>query len=267
MTKRDPEALGWALSSVACDRNEGEASELSDETLRAYQDGRLSEPDAAEVERLLADSRRARARLNALAQVELPSPDSDLRATILGQAPAPRRPKTVSRRWMMGLAAAVVLGVGLTWSLIPPDGIPQGLSYNVGCTGLATTRAGEVATGAVEGYPDTPIRIALVPRSNATAGLAHGLYQIDRGRLRRLDVGDQIKLQTDRGTAIFTARAADLVGASPGVHAVIIAVAQPDDLPDVVPLDAEQDPGLALAASGRRLVYVQDIKILRRLER
>jgi hypothetical protein len=230
-----------------------------DERLLAYREGTLREDEARELERQLARSAAGRRRLLELAGVDHSLPLRRVRRAVLG-ATGPRR-RTAPWLAAAALAASVLLAV-LTF--FPHHAsLPAGLSYDVGAHGLAEVRStGEVRSEA-RAYPDTPLRIQAVPRGESPSGVSFALYRREDGALRRVREPEEVRVENDRGSAVFTGTAgAVLATRSPGVYPLfVIATTQPAP-PALVRLEPGQDPAAALRGSGR-LIYPVTVTLLR----
>jgi hypothetical protein len=256
-----PPAVERALRALAGLETEDGLPAPADERLRAYREGTLSEDATKELERELARSAAGRRRLLELAGVDHSLPLRRVRRAVLGAA-GPRR-RTAPWLAAAALAASIVLAV---LTLFPHHAsLPAGLAYDVGAHGLAETRAagGEVRSEA-RAYPDTPLRIQAVPRGESPAGVSFALFRLQDGSLSRVRVPDEARVETDRGSAVFTGTAGTVLATrSPGVYPLyVIAYPHGTPPPAYLRLEPGQDPAAALRSSGR-LVYPVTVVLLR----
>lgn len=273
MAPKDPEDLLWELSRLG----EVDTEEpLDDEALRAWREGRMSEEEAAALEKRLADSPASRARLRELAGLAGGGLSPELRERVLArfgererqnvvdfQRPEPRKPLRWRSRWLpaAALAASVLVAVLVFRT---PDPLPPGLAYDLTAQGLALERSGApgAPSGTVEAYPDTSVRLDVTPQGAAEGDVEVGLYRRRGGRLERLEPGAEISVERARGAFRVQGRAGALVGGEPGLRELFIVVARTGDLPDG--LEPGDGPRHEPAGERRRLIYIQPIRILAR---
>jgi hypothetical protein len=250
--------------------------------LASYRAGTLPAEEAERLEELLAGDVAARERLAALAGVMLPRPPDRVRAEVLASAgrelsKGRSRGRGPGRGWVWAAAAGLVLAAAALVFYLrrpPSGGWPAGRAlpvYEVAVTGLAGVRSlpGAEATPQdhAEALPETRVSITVAPADRAVAGVDFGLYRLAGDRLERISAGVEgaagapgatgpaIHQVSGRGAASFDALAADLVGRSPGAHALFLVVAPRGELPPGRQLAPGEDPARALAAAGRHRVY------------
>jgi hypothetical protein len=239
-----------------------------DERLRAYREDRLSEGEARELEKLLARSAAGRRRLLELAGIDRSLPLRRVRKAVLGEAARQRRPKrrlSVSR--MGGIAAMAAMAAALLLAVLvlyPRQGsLPKGLAYDVSASGQAEVRAAEEVRGEVRAYPATTLRIFLRPRGASPSGVWFALFRREGEALLRVRQPEDVKLESDRGSASFAGTAARMLGTGePGVHPLYVVVSAREELPSRVELKPGQEPEAALRSSGR-LIYPMKVLLLR----
>jgi hypothetical protein len=253
-----PPAVERALRALAGLETDDGLPAPGDERLRAYREGTLSEEETRELERQLAHSAAGRRRLLELAGIDHSLPLRRVRRAVLG-ATGPRR-RTAPWLAAAALAASLVLAV-LTFLPHHPS-LPAGLAYDVGAHGLAETRSeGEVRSEA-RAYPDTPLRIQAVPRGESPSGISFALYRREDGALRRVREPEEVRVESDRGSVVFTGRAGTVLAArAPGVYPLYVIATTHETPPALVRLETGQDPAAALRGSGR-LVYPVTVTLL-----
>lgn len=261
MSRSDEEALLWEIGSRPEERD---ALEVSNETLKNYREGRLSAEDCKQVEFLLAHSAGTRERLVELSGLERARPPAATRDRLLRSLPRQAALPGIPRLWWMHAAAAIVLTLAGYWWIASggdPGVLPAELEFEVRVAQLADVRSsGDRATAGV--LPRTPLEIVVEPRERAVAGLDFGLYVEREGQVERLRPGRRLALETDRGTAVFTGRAADLLGPEPGIYDLLVVVAPEGGLPASRDLAAGESAEKALVAGGGHRVYRQQIRLL-----
>jgi hypothetical protein len=123
-------------------------------------------------------------------------------------------------------------------------------------------RSEDEAAGEVRAYPDTTVRIVLRPRGDGAAGVTFALYRREAAGLRRVREPEEVRLESERGTATFSGAAAAVLGTrAPGRHPVFVVVSARKGLPSLVETGPGQDPAGALRSSGR-LIYPMTITLL-----
>lgn len=254
-----PPAVERALRELSRLEADDERPAPGDERLRAYREGTLSEEETRELERELAHSAAGRRRLLELAGIDHSLPLRRVRRAVLG-AIGPRR-RTAPWLAAAALAASLVLAVLIFFPRHPA--LPAGLAYDVGAHGLAEARSeGEVRSEA-RAYPDTPLRIQAVPRGESPAGISFALYRREDGVLRRVREPEEVRVETDRGSVVFTGKAGMVLATrAPGVYPLYVIATTHETPPALVRLEAGQDPAAALRNSGR-LVYPVKVTLLR----
>lgn len=284
---RDPVDLLWELSQIDSSDLDAQADgdRLSGEVLEAWRAGRLGAAEAARVEGVLAHDAAAREQLYRLGSVEQPSPPAGLRSRVMASVAADDQPPSSSRgpslrgfiSQFAALAAASLLALGAYvlsqgGGLISGDGLespiassvqlPADMEFDVGLEMLAETRSGDSESNSGDAYARTRVRIVIEPQEQAQAGLEFGLYR-ERGEvLERLLPGEEIRLETGRGTAVFEAPASALVGPEPGARDLLVAVAAVGNLPTALRLPAGEKAVTALVTRAGAKVYRRTIRVL-----
>ncbi len=256
MTGLDPEEILWTLS--ATDRDAPDAAVPSDETLLAYRAGQLEDSEAQRVETLLGHNIEARERLIELAMVDLAVPSAALRERLV---PSPKRPW-----WAASAAVAAACLVALGLYLAQPRALREVPAFDVSVEMLATVRSsagtepGTLPATTHQAFAETPVRIVLEPTEHGVAGVEFGLYIRRDQVLERLVPGAGLQLETHRGSAVFEATAARLLGTTPGAYELFVVAA--NRLPSSIDVDpgAEALASLANATGGR--IYHQAITLL-----
>lgn len=261
----------WLLREMG-QLGEGEFDRLpSPEVITAYREGRLDENQARSLEALLARHRQARRRLAEAAGVGAigPSPASRERAlrafdeTFAERREQRRQPRTWSRRrWSAAAAIAASVVLAVTLSVNGPQPLPDGLAYEVAAYGLAEQRSAPTGEAVVKALPATTIRLEVTPHEVAEGEVEFGLYRLRDRQLERLLPGSTLRLEVERGSAVFAGRAGDLLAAREGEHSLYVAVARPGNLPVRQALAEGSSPVDALADAGERLVYEQVIRLI-----
>ncbi len=265
MNGDDVEKLLGELSLVEESR---QGTTPADEALRAYREGALTEGEARAVETLLAESSAARKRLAELAGVDLPAPAPGVRDAVLRRLPRAARPQP-TRLWrgpaLGALAAGLALAFGL-WLFMPRNSgdalsmLPTGSAFSVGVTGYRPDRnsTATASESEAQAFPDTRVEIKVKPEGAVASWVGFGLYRRDGNRLIRLNA----ELEVARGAAVFTARAAGLVGSQPGDYELYVVVAGDRGLARFFTLEPGADPVAAVSVAGRRLVYPVALTVL-----
>lgn len=210
-----------------------------DATLSAYRGRALSRQDETRVEWTLAASRRGRLRLAELAGIGL----------------LPRRrgplPWIVSA---LGLAAMIVLALllaGRREPTLPP--------FDVRVEGQADVREGP---GSARSLPQGTVRVRVEPLGEARAGVRFAVYRLDGGMLVPLRDPEDVRIETDRGSALLVARAERLVGDRPGTRPFFVAVSGARGIPvrrmDVAP----EGPEATLRRAGAGRAYTVYLTIV-----
>lgn len=236
---------------------------ISDNLLRAYQEGNLPAEENRRLERRLSHDSEMRSRLIALAGVELDAPPPELRARLLGekfeQAPQTKvlggahrfggvfttRRLAVAATFLFALIGSVFL---LRQSSLEP--LPADLQYELSAQGLAEVRSAD-SPDRLEALPHTTVSLTASPTGDTMAGLEFGLYVESEGTLLRVGFDEKVTLDVRRGTAEVSGRAADLLaplgGAEPGTYALVFAVGRAGALPeDGASISEADDPALRL---------------------
>lgn len=211
------------LRQLAAYDGEDDEPSPTAETLAAYRAGELATEERRAVERTLARSADGRRRLAELAGLSQTVPSPELRERILASAPRRRRRSFVAT--IAALAAVLLTAIGLLYWLRGHQGgsLPSGVTYQIASAeGLAVVRSGAAAGDVLTAYPDTEVRLTVAPEGDTVDGLEFGLYRLTDGELQRLR--DGVHLESRRGTAVFTALAADLVGVAPGQFQLLVVV-------------------------------------------
>ncbi len=152
----------------------------------------------------------------------------------------------VRSSWQRGIwlaAALITLLVAYQLSLPSktPD-LPADLQFDVRVEGLTPVRSGQLDHELANAYPQTRLRLILEPRSLALAELDFGLYrQLDGQRFELLEPGSRITLETHRGSAVFTAKASDLLGTQQGTYPILLVASRRGQLPAKNALDSASD--------------------------
>ncbi|MCB1055031.1 MAG: hypothetical protein KDD11_05910 [Acidobacteria bacterium] len=258
----------------------------SDEVLEAFRLGHLSEEECQALERWLGRDGAARARLAQLGGVRAEGPAPWVRDAVLSAfGGSPDRPERVSRaakgetprrsgrpgrragwggwgRWAATAVLAAGLATVLVWTTMGPTALPTGLAYQVQGTGLAETRSVQAASPVLKALPDTLVRIVVTPVDVAEKDVKFALFRRRGELVELLPTGSDIRLRVDRGTAVFEARAEDLVGRDVGEHTLYVVVARPGDLPAPSLTISDESIESLLAEGGRRLVYHQPLQLV-----
>jgi hypothetical protein len=250
-----------ALADLADEDRDDNLPAPDDRQLSAYRAGSLSAEETRELEGGLARSSAGRRRLLQLAGIDRSLPLRRVRKAVLAQAGGRRRsPNRAALSAMVALAAMVILAVLVVF---PRQGaLPAGLAYDVSARGQAEVRATEEVRGEVRAWPATTLRIFLRPRGESPSGVWFALFRSEDGALRRVRQPEEVRLESDRGSASFAGTAARVLGtAAPGVHPLYVVVSAREKLPPRVDLEPGQDPAAALRASDR-LVYPMKVILL-----
>jgi hypothetical protein len=234
----------------------------ADERLRAWREGRLPPGETAELEGLLARSAAGRRRLLELAGVDQSLPLRRVRKAVLAGAGPRRRPSRRVMPWLSAAAVAASITLALLTFLPRPHGLPAGLAYDVGARGLAEARSAEELPSVVRAYPATPVRIFVRPRGDGPTGVSFALFRRAGGALRRVRQPEEVRLVSDRGSAVFEGAAARVLATrAPGAYPLYVVAYNQKEPPALVELEPGQDPAAALRASGR-LVYPIMVNLL-----
>ena len=239
----------------------------SDERLRAYREGALSDEEVHELETLLAENADARERLAALSGVTLPKPSPRVREAVLRQTDGLRKPQSSGLRikpWIGALAASLMLALGL-WFFHQTSQVPlfsKDMAWDVSVAGYRSERGVEVGGWKVSAWPENEVTIHLTPRGSVTDWTSFALYRQSGQRLERLPAGSDLSVETARGSAAFSARAETLVGSEPGTRSLYVIVAHESNLPQFLPFSPDANPQSALAKAGQRLIYPIQITVL-----
>jgi hypothetical protein len=240
-----------------------------DERLRAWREGRLPPEEARELEETLGRSAAGRRRLLELSNIaDITGIDRSLplrrvRKAVLDQAGHPVR-RRMAPRYVAAMAIAATIVLALAGILSRHRALPDGLAYDVSARGLAEARSIEEAPGEVRAYPDTTVRILVRPRGDSPAGVSFALFRREAGGgiLRLVRQPDEVKLESERGSAAFSGTAARVLATRvPGEYTLFVVVTR-EALPSSLTLEPGQAPEAALKASGR-LVYPVKVILLR----
>jgi hypothetical protein len=237
-----------------------------DERLRAYREGRLSDGEARELERLLARSSAGRRRLLELTGLDQSLPLRRVRGAVLAAAAdddgGRRRPRRATP-WISAAAVAAAMVLALLTFFPRHHGLPAGLAYDVGARGLAETRAAEEARSEIRAYPDTPVSILVRPRGESPVGVSFSLFRREGNALRRVRQPEEVRLTSDRGSAAFEGLAGRVLATrTPGAHPLYVVAWEGDEPPSRLELAPGRDPAGALRDSGW-LVYPVTVDLLR----
>lgn len=260
MKEKPPDdELLWRLTEAGMDSDE---ATLGDETLRAYRSGALTADEADAVEAVLARSARARTRLHEIAGIATALPPVRVRRRLFDETSARARGPLRMAAWVAAAAATIaIVTVGYRFATRSSAvTLPAGLRFDLRVEGLAQVRGNEDRLP--RALPDTTVRIFLEPQDRAVSGLAYGLYRKLPGELRRVMPGTELDVRETRGAVTFTARAAMIVGSSPGEREIFVVVAPGGPLPASVSLDPLQVEAAALEQATRGLVYRSVLTIL-----
>jgi hypothetical protein len=198
VTGPEPDDLLWDLPRAGTE-DDGPAPD--DATLRAYRAGALPGQEETRLEWTLAGSRRGRLRLAELAGIGL-TPRRRSRLPLVSAALA-----------MAAMIAIAVLIVGGRERALP--------SFEVRVEGQADVRG---AAGAARSLPGGTVRVRVEPRGEARAGVRFGAYRLGEGVLVPLREPEDVRIETNRGSALLLARAERLVGDRPGTRPFFVAV-------------------------------------------
>lgn len=259
MTDR-PDDLLWDLPRADADDDERVPS---DDRLRAWRAGRLSELEQRRTEWALARSGPARRRLVELSGVRLAEPPARVRRRVVGRRTPGEVVRANSRRVAVVAASLLVaLAVSLVLRLTdttPPVEMPAGAAFDVAVLGQAVVRD---TADTARTRPDGTVRILVEPRGAAVAGLEFGLYVSRDGRLVRLGARDGVSVDSRRGAATLVADARALTGgARAGTHPFWVVVAPHGALPGAVDVaDGGSAVALLESRSGGR-AYRRDVTV------
>jgi len=259
--ENETEKVLRALADLADEDRNDSLPAPDDSRLSAYRAGSLSPEETRELEGVLAHSSAGRRRLLEISGIDRTLPLRRVRKAVLAQAGgrrrAPGRPATAA---LVALAAMIVLAVLVVF---PRQGaLPAGLAYDVSARGQAEVRAIEETRGEVRVWPATTLRIFLRPRGESPSGVWFALFRSEDGALKRVRQPEEVRLESDRGSASFSGTAARVLGtAAPGVHPLYVVVSAREKLPSRVDLEPGQDPAAALRASDR-LIYPMKVILL-----
>lgn len=249
MNRTDPEFLLRELAQIPEPPEMPGGEPVPDELLAAYRAGTLGAAETERLERRLAASPEARERLAAAAGVKLDGPGERVRRAVLAREAAGSRPAFPGRRRLRAVQAAaaaalLAVAVGLVWRAQgPPVEAPPLPAFEISLAGgLASDRSAAVTASRIVADPHSRVTVAFRPQ-RAVAGLEFALYRDRGGRLERLHPGGAIRQVLGRGAAEWTARAADLVGDSPGTHTLWAVVAREGELPQGAGLQPAGLPG------------------------
>lgn len=224
----------------------------ADERLIAYREGHLDDAEAEALEALLARHGAARERLVALAGVTLDAPSLALRARVLERL-APGRYR--ARRWAAAAAIVAAAAIGTLW--LDRDAPPPLPRLTVELTGLRGERGDEAPRDEVpRAFPTTAVEIAAQVTEGEADGVELAVYRRAAEALVRVTVPQAPR----RGRFLIRADAAALAGELRGPVRLWIVLGTAGDLPERVDLVAPQ-PGEALAADGRRVVFERTLQI------
>lgn len=252
MTKRD---MAWLLAELANVEESRKGTNLSDDTLMAYREGRLTEAEAKRVEIILCHDSEKRARLAELAGTAMPMPSPDLKARVLRALP-----RRTYRRWLVAASlVAAVLVAGMLW-LQSPAPLPENLAFDVTVHGEAVVRDASVRSATLSVAPTQELRLVVSPKETAVKGLEFGLYRSNKLYIERIP-NDLLTVSVTRGVATLSGLASDLCGSASGPCTLWVVVARDGDLPVKRRLEPGREPGEVLADGSRRLVYPQTIEI------
>ncbi len=236
MKDREPDELLWDLPRAGT-QDAGPAPD--DTTLQAYRAGALAGPEETRVEWSLAGSRRGRLRLAQLAGIGL----FDRRRSAL--------PWMVSA---LGVAAMIVLAL-----LLARGGERALPAFDVRVEGQADVRGGP---GPARSLAQGTVRVRVEPRGEARAGVHFAAYRLDAGALVVLREPEDVRIETDRGSAVLVARAERLVGDRPGTRPFFVAVSGRRGIPvrrmDVAP----EGPEATLRRAGAGRAYTVYLTIV-----
>lgn len=254
---QDPNDVERLLRALAAEDLGDGLPAPEDERLRAWREGRLSEDEAVEVERLLSQSAAGRRRLMELAGVaEETGVDRSLPLRRVRKAVLDGARPGGSRSWRTAAAIAAMLVLAVIGVFLRQPALPQGLAYDVSGRGLADVRSAEAVPDEVRAYPDTTVRIVLRPQGDSPAGLSFALFRREGGGLRRVREPEEVRLEAERGSATFSGTASRvLAAAAPGRYPVFVVVSASKRIPSYV-----ETPD-ALRSSGR-LIYPMTITLL-----
>jgi hypothetical protein len=256
--RQDPNETERILRALADQDLDDDLPAPDDERLRAWREGRLSVEEARELEALLSHSAAGRRRLIELAGI--PRIDSSLplrrvRKAVLGEA-RPRHLWHSQRAWRSAAAIAAMLVLAVIGIFLRQPALPKGLAYDVSARGLAEVRSGEATTSEVRAYPGTTVRIVLRPQGDSPAGLSFALFRREGGGLRRVREPEEVRLESERGSATFSGTASRVLATDvPGHYPVFVVVSARNRLPSHV------ETVDALRSSGR-LIYPMTITLL-----
>jgi len=240
-TPKDQEML-WEMSRQT---EEVPGKTPSDETLRAYQAGGLSDADVNRVEEELVSNPAARRRLAQLAGIGLDDAPNRVRARLFeGEESGPSGRPSI-RHSVLGLAASLTLLVALAlvgyWLVATGPDSPSGVAtasiasaeFNVTVRGAAEDRdRSELA----EAYPSTSVRIEVEDVRSQLGPFQVALYREVGGELRRVDSGADVDCY--QGACVVSGVARDLVGSSEaGEHTLWILVAAHDFPDSLIPAE------------------------------
>ncbi len=270
-----PDGIEKILRALAGQDPEDGLPAPDDQRLHAYREGSLSPEETRELEGLLARSAAGRRRLLELAGIDRSLPLRRVRKAVLDGA---ARRRGVAP-WMAAAAAVAAIAAMIVVALIVvlprQSALPERLAYDISARGLAEVRSGEQmpgeklpgedVPGETRAYPATPVRISLRPRGDSPAGLSFTLFRREGGALRQVRQPDEVRLESDRGSATFAGSAARMLATqTPGVYPLYIVISR-KELPSWVDLEPGQDPASALRGSGR-LVYPVTVTLLQQRE-
>ena len=199
MSGSEPDDLLWDLPRAGAE-DDGPAPE--DAVLRAYRARELPALEETRIEWSLAGSRRGRRRLAELAGIPF--------------AGSPRRSRVPLLA--LGLAVAAMTLIALFLAGRPDRGLP---AYEVRVEGQADVRGGP---GGARALPGGTVRVRVEPQGAARAGVRFAAYRLEEGALIPLRDPEDVTIETERGSALLTARAESLVGSGPGTRPFFVTV-------------------------------------------
>ncbi len=200
-------------------------------------------------------------------------------STLSKELPPPiAKHKTTGRR-LLSFAAGLLFSIGLIWLWNQQSGsgqiaedstLPTAIQLpefvvEINLPSAMRSAPSDSVSGPAEGEAkfaaENTVELLVQPWQ-ATAGLEFGLYRLRDNHLERLDGRPEISRQLDRGVAVFSAKAGDLVGPTPGKHTLLVVVTQAGNLPEERDLRPGENPVESLKMDGERRVIAQSLTLL-----
>jgi hypothetical protein len=258
------EDLLWEASPLGSNMN---SQQLSDQLLIAYREQRLDQAEAGRVEAILIGNVFMRRRLEQLAAIEFPAPQS-VRERLFGDR-APTRPGGQTASWWRLVAAAAVLIVVplVTWQIVVRNAPgPTGTaiatvlpSYAMSVEGLAFSRSsasGSTVTALTE------VSVSISPEISTSTPVEIGLYRLDGSTLQRVATSLMSEAVVERGAARFRLEAQLLVGPELGTRSFFAAVSTKSPLTEALEVNPDTNVRQTLESAIAGHVLEQTLTVI-----